>query len=278
MFAKKPEKAASATEHEDAALTFYDAGKDYDLMKLHPQNKELFANMPEQRAQELQNGAIAAFREGHPENIQTLLAHPDLFPLNIPPQQMLCNLTKNVEDSEDKAAVILVAIDKIPEEQKQKFLDKTLSDVFTTVEFHGEEPFITALITVGADANAVIAGAPGRAMAMAVTNGYPQTVIGLLHENGAKFEDALLRIQTKPFWDKDNRRELAVHKLKTYREAITGEPAVQESDVAKELGQLRAEIAALRDELTRRLPDAPKAAPKKKPAASKPKSGENPSL
>ncbi|MBU6475133.1 MAG: hypothetical protein KGQ70_04135, partial [Alphaproteobacteria bacterium] len=197
-------------------------------------------------------------------------ARPDLFRLPMPPQRTLCSLTRNVADIEDKTAVILLAIEKIPDDKRRAFLDKTLSDLFSTNEYQCEEPFIAALISAGADANAVVHGAPGMPLAWAVTSGYPQAIVRLLHDHGASFEDALLRIQTRTYWDEGNRRELAVHKLKAYREAITGAPAGEESELRQEIAQLRAEIAALREEITRRLPVTDTPAANK---ARKPKSG-----
>ena len=135
-------------------------------------------------------GALHAFREKRPENIQTLLLHADTIrDGHYYPNPVHAILIDLSETSADKVADIKLALAKFPEEDRKELLNKTLNNAIWGQA--GGEAFYALLLQAGADANAGIDGYAGIILARAVFRNHSLSVIKLLVDNGASFKDAL---------------------------------------------------------------------------------------
>ncbi len=235
--------------------TPFEIGKNGTVDELFLANNAALAKSDAPAQKELQRGAIEAFNDGRPGNIQTILSNPDTFKTwsyypkdrKDPAIEILIALTAEGERS---AEIINLALDQLSEERKQQVLDKTLLEVVRGYNY--VESFVTALLEAGADVNAAFDGFKGLILARAVEKTQPPAVIELLYKNAASFDDALFVMQA------NNWNEELVKKLKIYREKMTGQPATEEGEVLQELKLLRQEIAEMRQDLTSRLPAPPK--------------------
>jgi len=247
--------------------TFYDVGLNGTVDEFRQANKGAFdyryssgQHHGTQSQRDLQRGAIQAFLEGRPENLQTVFANLSEFKIGVEAKfstetvdrkKILFDLT---EGSDRPAAIIALALAQICEpEKKQEVLDEVLCDAVHCNPYPGEEAFVSALLKAGANANAEFMGSPGKILAMAITYAHPPRVVKMLYDGGASFDDALFRMRTKPFWD--DKREMCIEKLKAYRQEITGEAATVE---------VRPEILL---EMRQMIADFTEAAKDKKPAA-----------
>ncbi len=221
---------------------------------------------------ELRKGARAAFLEGRPENLQTILSNHTAFGMKYVNVRNMFYLL--IDGQNDPATVLSLTLDKTPAPEKQALLNETLYAVVNGAYDNKDSALIAALLGAGANANAEFTGSPGRILAIAIDNAYPPSVIKLLYDNGASFKDAALRINTKSYWDEGNKRATCIGKLKAYREEITGEPATEEG----ELKQMMLKMQAQLDTLTKKFntaqqpaaqPEEPARAPKEKQAARK---------
>jgi len=219
-----------------------------------------------QEQRELQKGAIKAFQEGRPENVQTLLANPDEFQVrdsyytkeDIAREKILSEL---VSGNDRPVAVVLLALAKIPAQDQQEVLNRALLAVIRN--YTKVETFAGTLIEAGADANAEFDGFKGAILAWAVSKSQPLPVIELLCKKGANFEDTLFLLRTK-----DWKAETAT-KLKVYREKITGEPATIEVK-PEVLQQMQDQIKELTERLNHLSPSAQEPVDANQPAAAKP--------
>jgi hypothetical protein len=141
------------------------------------------------KVRNLIEGALQAFNEGRPENIQTMLLNaksvesrldPFKYPYLVP--SILLKLT---EKSDEKLGVVNRALAKIPEADKESVLSNALKTAIC--KSVGEEPFFA-----------------------------------LLYEAGASFDIALSNMQALGA-DPDD-----INRLKFFQERIEGEPAAAE--------------------------------------------------
>jgi hypothetical protein len=219
--------AAAAVQAQAPERTSFDIGFDGSVEDFRRAYDDVDA------WKELRRGAYKAFHEGDHENIQALMANPAAFGLqglNNDHQKAHCRnvLFQLIQDKDNAADIITLAIEKIPEQQRHKFLDALLYSAIDCNPYTGEEPFVVALIGAGANANAEVAGAGGRTLAVAITKGHTTGVIKQLCDHGATFAEAEHRIRTRQFWDQGDLREKCIEKLKVYRQEITGERATVE--------------------------------------------------
>lgn len=229
---------------------FFNLGKNGTPDEFQPALSKAFAKYDVEAQKELRRGAIEAFNEGRHENFQSLL-------LDLHKSQWLSSigtLDRLIKENDNPSSAINLALDKMSAQEKQKFLDDTLYKIVNDDPVSGDENLVAALLQAGANANAESHGSGGRILACATTYAHPPGVIKLLYENGATFEEALLRIRTRPYWD--DKRELCIERLKAYQEAVTGEPATSETKMQQTIDLLRQQV----EELTERLP------PEKPPA------------
>jgi hypothetical protein len=202
-------------------------------------------------------GAVQAFLQGRPENIQAALLHRTKTAGYLPYHNTTADILFDLsEKSTNKLDDITLALAKIPEDERKAVLNKVLHDALG--EIIGGEPFFSLLLEAGADANAVIDGHPGMLIVRAIDANHPISVIKLLHDSGASFDDARTTMHGK------GRDSADIATLDHYQKVLTGktpdaetdQPAPEEADT-REL--LRAILAELK-EITRRLPPAEPAA------------------
>jgi hypothetical protein len=112
----------------------------------------------------LVNGAIQAFRENRPENVQTVLLYvKEINDHFYPPKLASSTLFDVSEGSADKLASINLALAKLPENEKKEVLNKALYDALQgRHDKTSEKPFLALLLEAGADANAPINDDKGR--------------------------------------------------------------------------------------------------------------------
>ena len=237
-------------KNEDKGLTPFEIGKDRTAEEFCLANKQAFDKHSPDAQRELYRGAIQAFKEGRPENIQTVLSNPEEFKIfsyyykninalgttEIPPQETLLAL---IEGSDDPAANVILAIAKVSE--RQSFLNDTLHRV---VQEKDAETLADALLKAGADANAEYDGSPGLILARAASEGQPRPMIELLLKNGANFADTLYMMGIKG-WEEDS-----IKKVKIHRQEITGQPATEEGELLEAVGLLRKELAEMQEDIT----------------------------
>lgn len=242
-------------------LTPYEIGKDGSVEAFTEANQKAANHtirrhfidyyLGEADQKELRRGAIQAFHDGHPENIQTALLYPEDFiilekeygwELEDTRTAILSDLIK---DSNDPAADIKRALEKIPAQERQGVLDDLLnaavngyySKIYRKIMTdYTSETLTAALLKAGANANAILA--------VAIRNNRPEPFIKLLHENKADFNEALSALESRKADDK------IIKRLKDYREKYTGQPAdenvVRIRELERQLAEAREEITQLR--------------------------------
>ena len=212
----------------------------------------------------LREGALAAFQEGRPENLQTILSCPQEFSIGHYGARNIFYIL--IKGKDDPVAVIKLALDKVPAPEQQEILDEALYAAVDCDSYERDKDLISALLQMGADTNIERNGLPGLVMALAITNAFHPDIIKLLYDNGASFKDAENRINIRTYWDKDNLRATSIGRLKTYREQITGEPATDESKIAEMQKTIDLLVEGYAD-LSKRLDEAlsAKPAPQKEP-------------
>ncbi len=141
---------------------------------------------------------------------------------------------------------------RIEPEKKQDILDGALLAAVQSFP----ETLVAALLQADANANA----SNGNILAQAIGYGRPETMIKLLHENGADFNDALATLEGIKNWT-DEAKEDAIRNLKKYREKYTGEPADKMSALLQEMAEMRKELTELRKAIptAQNAPAAPEA-------------------
>ncbi len=213
------------------------------------------------KAYNMINGAIAAFYEGRPENVQAAMANEkSIRSYNY--WQLAPNvLFKITEKTNEKLANINLAVAKIPEQDRKEFLSTALNNAFGNNI--GNEVFYSTMLQAGADANASIDGHAGALLVTAACNKQPISVIKLLYDNGASFDDALTTMHSQGHETAD------IDRLKFFEEKVTGskpapakaEPAVQPIPVAvtqdADVRELLVLILEQMTEITKRLPPPP---------------------
>ncbi len=100
------------------------------------------------RLSNLVDGAIEAFREGRPENIQMLIAHAKELDSYYYPDMTANILHALTEGSDDKTTIINLAIATVSQDRKTSLLSDALKTSIR--ESIGEESFFTALYKAGA--------------------------------------------------------------------------------------------------------------------------------
>jgi len=171
---------------------------------------------------DLQRGAILAFQEGRPENLQTILANPSEFDVKSSQctEKMNCEkiLLDLIKGSDNATFIIMLALAKVPTgQEKQDYLNRHLYySVCDEYKGRGED-LVAAYLKAGADANAELGynKAKGATLARAVDNNWPQPVIELLCKHGANFDDSLQLMEANS-WHPD-----AIKNLNDVRQKVT---------------------------------------------------------
>jgi len=208
---------------------------------------------------ELRKGALQAFHEGRPENIQIALLYSNEFKIHEgyvqnapdveknPCENILSELIKGGADPLDVINLALLA--NTAQDKRQAVLDNSLLKAIMN-EIDAGGAFIAALLNAGADANASVKGYKGFTLVRAVEKNQPLSVIEMLYKKGASFDDALESMKANGWEDK------MINRVKVLREKFTGQPA---DEVSASVAELRKEIAQLREQLTGKNPAAPAA-------------------
>ncbi len=197
--------------------------------------------------QELQNGAIQAFKEGRPENVQAVLLNRDDF--KIDGKDAVADILLKLAGGNDKASdIINLAVAKHTEQGKRSALSYALNDAIS--RNIGDKSFYEALLKSGANANVENGrGFTGVILANAVTQHHSLSVVKLLHEKGASFDDARLLMQSdKKFWGTD-----CIESLNAYQEKITGKPAGITGDLSPKVLEIIEQLQQQVKDITERL-------------------------
>ena len=231
----------------------FEVGKSGTVEEFTAANKEAFDLQSGARQEELLKGAVSAFLEGNPENVQEILKNPDSFKIFCswpnPNRDMATEaLFEVTKDSGDPVSIIDLALLNVPEDDKKKRLQNRL---YNAIQFGvGDEPFVENLIKAGAPANAETdEGFAGYILARAIDKSRSPAIIEALYKGGASFKDALFLMQTK------NWNEETIKRLKVYREKVTGEPAAIEV-TPETLQQIREQMVELTKRFDALTPDA----------------------
>jgi hypothetical protein len=217
----------------DLFKDYYDIGKNSASGKFLSELKKAKSYYldTQNKNKELIDGALLAFYQGRPENIQTALSnakdindrhHPNLVPA------VLCEITKN---SSDKIHAVNLALAKVPAQDRQDILNQALNEALA--HNVGGETFFVALLNAGAEAKADINGAAGL-LATAVSAAAPLSFIKLLHDSGASFEDALATLHSRGSKTED------IDRLEYYKKQIAaGADETATCSPHMELGMVR---------------------------------------
>lgn len=206
-------------------------------------------------------GAVAAFKEGRPENLQAILQDPDAF--SVPERYSMIQtpsrykfLEKAIDGAEDPAAAVTLALAGIPAEERQDMLDDLLC---ATVCYLKNEKLVEGLLGAGADPQADLSGFTGLTLARAIEASQTPAVIKRLVDNGADFDDAAFAMMSNN-WGADNLAKLNVYKLQLFGTPLSGPAAAEASaddaelrdvirDMRAEMKALTQEVRSLREEL-----------------------------
>ena len=190
--------------------TIYSISKRSALRDAYDGAKEV----PYEVHQELQKGAVQAFIEERPENLQEILSHPEDFRVSQwasnDDRAIIATLIDLMGQLADPGTPAL-ALAKVGEDKKQDILDDTL---YTLVDRYTdiEGPLSTLL-----KANAKAGHDSSVTLAAAFHKGQPSAVVNMLLENGANFEEALqtMRASPKHYGDCADRIEFLKYKEET---------------------------------------------------------------
>jgi len=222
-----------------------------------------YHHVGDQEQRKLQKGALQAFQEGRPGNLQAMLAKPSDFTIydyygsseTVDCEKILSGL---INGNDRQVAIITLALLKVPEPEKQEYLNQRLYNSVRE-NYYGEE-LVSTLLQAGANANGDFGGFTGAILARAIENSRPQAVVDLLYKAGASFEEALFYMKAKKWDDKE------IKALKAYQQKITGKPVTVEVE-PEILLEMRQMIADLTEEVRgKKSPSQPAAARAKKTA------------
>ncbi len=200
-------------------------------------------------------GALKAFGEGQPTNVQAILSHVQELESYNYSNMATRVLSQLPEKFGGKDKDLEMALAELPEKDRKDFLSKAL---YTAVNYRiGDDKFCELLLKAGEDANYAVGGHAGIMLVVATCNQQSMNVIKLLHEHGASFDDALMTMHCQ------NRRNDDIERLKFFQQKLTGaaeqkpaglaSPDLQSDDVRV----LLAEILEQMKEITKRLPPLP---------------------
>jgi len=216
--------------------------------------------------EELRRGALAAFHGGHPENIQTMMLYPQKFAIRkgrvdydewASSSEKVADVHANIisaliKESTDPVADIVLACEKLAPADKQLVLNNRL--ISAVKEETPDEHFIASLLKAGAQAHAF------RSKALIYAIPHPH-IAGLLHKNGANFNEALAVMERSDYAAAD------IRTLKELRKKYTGEPINEIDALRQQIQELRAEILKRDSSAASPAPQAPK--PRLRPVLKK---------
>ena len=222
------------------------------------------------------SGALAAFDEGRPENLQMILSTYANDRKRKNPSETLCRLAAETLEQVIKRnaapAITKQLLQDIPIEERRGCLSSLLCDSHQFLAYSVRNKVMILLLDIGIDpAHKDAAGA----MAKAIGNTRTEEVVALFNQ-GISFDAVRRHILLN--YNSHGDQETDLKKLENYREALTGQrmgphtpPAVfnRLAALEQEVTDLKAEIAALkaaqqqaRKPLRRKKPHKPAAKPK----------------
>ena len=208
---------------------------------------------PSQRFLALGKGAMQAFNEGRPENMQILCHALHKFSehssLNI--------LLQLINSAHSEPADALASAFKTTSEANRKnILTRSLIYVCNAEDIKKYESFIEAALKNGADANTVEDGFPGSLLAKAVCEDASQHITDLLLTYGADANGALARANDRTKYTDAHKDILKGYVEKQKKLAAGVNPvtprrvsAAQESDIRTILRQMQENIADLTEQV-----------------------------
>ncbi len=201
----------------------------------------LFWESAQKKENALVEGAVQAFLEGHRESVNTVLSNPAILTKDQYKDFAFTVLGEIAARSGDKLNDMNLALAGVAEGDRQKVLDGAL---YRETRFSGgTESFIDLLLQAGADPNAEIdSQKAGYILVSAVYNDKPESFIKLLHDHGARFEDALQLMRLGNFHPEYIRR------MEAYQEKFDVKPAAAES-----AAEVQSEILLRMDRMEQRM-------------------------
>lgn len=217
-------------------------------------------------------GALQAFAEGRPQNIQSALANAKAVETWEHPALIPSILLKVTEKSDDKKAAMELALANVSANDREPLLSRALDKAIETNT--GGEDFYALLIKSGANANAAIDGFAETPLVTATVARSPFTVIKLLHDNGADLSEAITTMHSQGRnSDEINRLEHYKQKLEGNKSqaapvAVEGEEDIRESlsEIKQQLRDLTTAFNALQSRLEPEEAPAQHKKPQQKPA------------
>ncbi|MBU6475834.1 MAG: hypothetical protein KGL10_08110 [Alphaproteobacteria bacterium] len=209
-----------------------------------------------QTRQRLKKGAIDAFLDGRPENLQEIIAHPQDFAesQHQEPDALVAKTIIQLLDKTPDAGVPLLALAKVDRKNRQDILNDTLYKLVN--EYTGFETEMSALLEAGADAgcNSSIV------LAAAIHKQRPAAIIDMLTEHGASYQAAFERMQAHPDYYGDKTATIAYH---AYRREMEARIEAQQNRI-RELEETVAELTTRKDkppapQPEQKVPAGPKA-------------------
>lgn len=222
------------------------------------------------KANDLVNGAIKAFHEGHPENFQALLKNFRAIKFRgtyngYVTAYVARKLNTLLDNSSDKQADIESALAKASPADKQVILNVALNSAVWE-RYSNNDDKALALLACGADPNGKTNSKPGSILAGAVHYRSPD-VVKALYERGANFETARVYIGDD---------EAAASRLKFYQQTLTGvtaggQPAPDADKIARlerKIDILTAAVQELTEEIRGQKTSTPREKPPRQPYPS----------
>ena len=140
--------------------------------------------------EELQRGARQAFLDGCPEKVQVILSEPEKFlplgkHLRLKKEDDLVSdtLINLMNSSADPAAVPVLALARVADKKKKTIINRTLYALIANYKNVQFEKVASALLQAGAEVSSI-------SLADAVHRKLPQTVVNMLLDKGASFDEA----------------------------------------------------------------------------------------
>ncbi len=257
--------AKTYVETKKAIFDAYDKKSNSGMSLMHSLSKyfqlsaawEAAVDVPYQMHRELKKGAIEAFLDGHPENLQEMLAQPQEFLEDRyqNEKEFRNRLLIQLADKMPDAGVPLLALAKVGKEARQEILNDAL---YTLVnDYDDVEKETSALLAAGADASY----SSSITLAAAIHKGKPAAVIDMLLENGASYQAALERMQAHSDYYGDKTQKIAYDE---YRRETEARLEAQEKRI-RELEETVAELTKKKDKAS-----APETGAAQKPAGPQP--------
>lgn len=247
---------------------YFNIGKDETpekVVALIDKKSQAFRHSLREQARDMERGAIAAFREGRPENVQAIFAASDDLWRN--PYRVLLEV---LEGSADIAQDFARALAQVPVDERPR----TLASALAAAAFDDNQDTMLALVSFYEDLGATISPEHSdSALARAIARDFEFKDIKRICDLGANMDDAIVYMVRCGYAGSDT------EKARLYKDRLEREapPATAAADTSNDLLQ---QILATQQELTEKVDALAKAMeklqPQEAPAAAETAAPEKP--